>query len=130
MFPFCFTETLEVHDFTFPQEADHIFHIRRILTQTQDIVICGAGLLLGCHILRQIRNGISCGLEGSGGEGLPGSCLGPKPCRVIYIIDVKAGRLQLFHGHIPGQLMHDGADHFKVAQFFCTYLVFRNVPNA
>lgn len=42
-----FTESLEVDDLPFPEEAERIAHIR-LLHQTQDIVVGGAGFLLCC----------------------------------------------------------------------------------
>ena len=43
-----FAEALEVDDFPFPQEADHVVHIR-IVRQAQDVVVGKAGLLLWCN---------------------------------------------------------------------------------
>ena len=40
-----FAETLEMDDFPFPQELDHIIYIR-IIGQAEDIVIGDSGLLL------------------------------------------------------------------------------------
>ena len=40
-----FTESLEMNDLPFPEEADGIAHIR-LLHQTQDVVVGGAGFLL------------------------------------------------------------------------------------
>ncbi len=60
--PEAFAEPLEVYDFAFPEETDGIADLR-ILYQPEDVVVCGAGLLLCCQILKQIRNGISLGPE-------------------------------------------------------------------
>ena len=40
-----FTESLEMNDLPFPEEADGIAHVR-FLHQTQDVVVGGAGFLL------------------------------------------------------------------------------------
>ena len=58
-----FAETLEVHDFSGPQEPDGVGYIRRIHGQTQDVVVSSFGFFFCCHILRQIRNRISNRLE-------------------------------------------------------------------
>ena len=42
-----FTESLEMNDLPFPEEADGIAHIR-LLHQTQNVVVGGAGFLLCC----------------------------------------------------------------------------------
>ena len=43
---------------------------------------------------------------------------------MIHIIVLKAGGLQFFHGHIPGQLMDDGGDHFVVPQLIQTMMLY------
>lgn len=40
----CFTETLKMHDFAFPQESDWCTYIR-IFDKAEDIVVGGAGFL-------------------------------------------------------------------------------------
>ena len=40
----CFAKPLEMNDFPFSQELDHIVYIR-VITEPQDIIIGGAGLL-------------------------------------------------------------------------------------
>ena len=41
----CFAKSLEMDDFPFPKELDHIVYIR-VITEPQDIVIGHTGLLL------------------------------------------------------------------------------------
>ena len=46
-----FAEALEVHDFTGPQELDHVIYVR-IIGQTQDVVIGNTSFLLCCNHIR------------------------------------------------------------------------------
>lgn len=46
-----FAEPLEVHYLTCPEEADNIVHVR-VIGETEDVVICGTGFLLGCNYIR------------------------------------------------------------------------------
>lgn len=46
-----FTETLEMDDFPFPQEADRVADVG-IFYDTQDVVVCRAGFLLCCNCER------------------------------------------------------------------------------
>ena len=57
-----FAETLEVDDLAFTQEADRIADFR-ILDQTKDVVVGGAGLLFSGHIFMQICDHIALALE-------------------------------------------------------------------
>ena len=110
------TETLEMHDLPGPQEADRVRHIRRIHGEPQDIVIGGPGLLFRSLILAQIRNRIPGGLEHGSGKRHPRRRLGPQAQGVIHVVIIEAGRPQLLHGHIAGELVDDGCNHFKVPQ--------------
>ena len=66
-----FTETLEVNHLSGPQEANGVGYIRGIYGETQNVVVGGTCLFLCCHILRQIRNGISHRLEHCRRKGVP-----------------------------------------------------------
>ena len=43
----CFAKALEVDDLPLPQEADDVVHVR-IIAETQDVIVCDAGLLFWC----------------------------------------------------------------------------------
>lgn len=59
-------EPLKVNYLPRPEETDDVVHVR-IVRQPEDIVVGGARLLLCCHILTKIRNGIPLALQvGSG----------------------------------------------------------------
>lgn len=113
---------LEMNDFPLPQELDNVIHIR-VIREPQDVVISCAGFLFGRHILHKVRHGIALDLHGRSAPG--GSCGGGgvDACGVIHEV---GGERRVFHliiFQVPGQLMHDRADHFQVPQFFRAYIV-------
>ena len=110
-----------MNDLPFPQEADHVVHIR-VITETQNVVICGSGLLFGSHVLRQICDHIA--LYSHAGR-TPGETRGRRGINargMIHKIGIKSRFLYLLHGEIPCKLMHNRADHLQVSQFLCTYI--------
>lgn len=119
---FRFTEALEMHDLAFAQIADGVDHIR-VVCQAQDIVIRCPRLLLGCHVLGQIRKGISLGLEIGSSERNPASRLRVNGTGVIHEILVKAVLPEICLRHSAGELVNDRGDHFHVCQFFCTAML-------
>ena len=44
-------KALEVDDLPLPQEADDVVHVR-IIAETQDVIVCDAGLLFWCDRVR------------------------------------------------------------------------------
>lgn len=88
--PQSLAEPLEMDHLPLPQEADRIADIV-VFDHPQDIVIGGAGLLLGCQILKEIRNWVAFGLELTGIEGDAACRLGPDACGVVNIVGTKAG---------------------------------------
>lgn len=120
IFPVCFTEPLEVHNLPRPQELDRFVHVGLIPYETKDIVIGGACLLLRCHILHQIRNDIAFGLELAGIEGNAARRLRPDADSVIHVIIAEAALLDLLHGKVLCELVHNGGYHLKMCQFLST----------
>ena len=112
-----FTEPLEVHNFSSPQEFDRFIHIGFILYETKDIVVGGVRFLLCSHILHQIRNDIAFGLELAGIEGDAARRLRPDSDSVIHVIIAETARLDLLHGKVFGELVDDGGYHFQMCQF-------------
>ena len=123
-----FPEPLEMHQLPLTQKADRIPHVV-VIRQTQDIVVGGAGFLLRCKILCQIRDHIPGRLEKACGKGLPGSGNGVDPGGMIHKVGIKPGALDLLRGQIPGQLIHDRGDHFNVTEFFGAQRSIGNVPH-
>ena len=114
-----FAEPLEMHHLPFPEELDHIVHIR-VIRQTQNVVVGCSGFLFCTHILHQIRDGIAFDLEEGSGERSAGGSLRVNSHRMIHEVGRKGRVLDLTVLQIPCQLMHDCAYHFQVSQFLCT----------
>ena len=113
--------------FPFPQETNGGDDIR-VINQPQDIIIGGARLLLGSHILGKVGDGVTGGLEGSSRERHTACRLRPDAGGVIHKIGCKAGILDLLDGEVFGKLMDDGANHLQVRQLFGTQRSIGNVP--
>lgn len=79
----------------------------------QNRPICG-------HILHQIRNDIAFGLELAGIEGNAARCLRPDADSVIHVIIAEAALLDLLHGKVLCELVHNGGYHLQVCQFLST----------
>lgn len=113
-------ETLEVDNLALPQKPNGSNDIG-IIHKAQNVVIGRASLLLGSHILGQIRNGIALGCKRHGTEGRPACGLRIDTCREVDKVSVKALSLDLLRRQIPRQLMHNRPDHLQMCQFFRTY---------
>ena len=113
-------KTLEMHNFPFPQKANHIGDIGIIFGQPQNVVIGYSGFLFCCHIFGQIADRISFYTDGGRRPGEPRSCRGIDPCGVVHKIGGK-GRitLNLLIRQISGQLVYDGCHHFQMPQLLC-----------
>ncbi len=118
-----FSEALVMDDFAGTQEFYGFADIR-ILDQTQDIVIGGAGFLLRSHILVQIRDDISLYLELTGIKGNTARCLRPDADSMIHVIVGEPAFLNLFHGEVTGQLVDDGGYHFQMPQFISPVMLY------
>ena len=114
-----FSKALEVNDLPFPEEFDHIIHIR-IIGQAKNIILCDSCFLLRTKILRKVCHRIAFDLHGccrprkSGGRG------GIHPGGMVYKIGSECGILNLRILQIPGKLVHDGTDHLQMPQFLRT----------
>lgn len=113
-------ETLVVDDFSCPQEFDGVINIRIIPCGTQDVVIGRACLLFGSHILVEIRNDITFGLELAGIEWYAACCLWPESERVVDVVGTEAGVFDFLHAKVAGQLMDNGTDHLEMPQLVST----------
>lgn len=109
-----FAEPLEVYYLPLPQEADWVTYLR-ILNHAEDVIVGNPGFLLCCQILKQIRNWIALRLEFTGIEGDAASSLRPESGGVVNIVRTKAGFLDFLWRQIPGQLVDNSSDNFKVA---------------
>lgn len=109
-------------DLPFPEEADGGDDVG-VIHQPEDIIVGGAGLLLGGHVLGEVSDGVAGGLEGGGGEGHSACGLRPDAGGVIHKVDVKAGFFDLLDGEVAGELVDDGADHLQMRQLIGTTLI-------
>ena len=113
----CFAEALEVYDFSLAEEANDVVYIW-VIGQAKNVVVGGAGFLFGAHVFHQVSDHIALHLHGSCGPGCTRCELGIYCCGVVNEISVKACLLDLIHCEISCQLVHDGAYHLEVTQFF------------
>ena len=105
-----FAESLEMDDFPFPKELDHIIHIR-IIAESENVIISGAGFLFRGQIFSKIRNGVALNLHAGGAPREPGGGGGEDTCGMIHEVGCEGGIQDLRILQISGQLMDDGADH-------------------
>lgn len=113
IFPVCFAEPLEMHDFPCAQEADRVADFL-VMDEAKDIVIGGAGFLLCCHILCQIRNCIPLRLEDAGIKGSAARGLGPKGQRMVHVIFIESRFFDFIHRKVFRQLVNDGRNHLHM----------------
>ena len=106
-------------DLPLPEIADGLQNIR-VVHQAEDVVIGGAGLLLGGHILMEVGDGVALGLEIIAGEAGPAGSHGIDPRGVIDKIVGEALGLDLLHGEVAGELIDHGRDHLKMRQLVGT----------
>lgn len=117
-----FAKPLIMDDLPFPEEADGGDDVG-VIHQPEDIIVGGAGLLLGGHVLGEVGDGVAGGLEGGGGKGHSACGLRPDAGGVIHKVDVKAGFFDLLDGEVAGELVDDGADHLQMRQLIGTTLI-------
>lgn len=116
----CFAESLEVYDLPRAEEPDDIIYVR-VVTETEDIVIGDAGLLLCCQILCQVSDGIAGGLHCGGAPGGAGCGNGVHAGSVVHKVGIKTGSFDLLVAEVPGQLMDNGAHHLQMPQLLRAY---------
>ena len=119
-----FPKALEVYDLPLPEKFDHIIYIR-VIGQPENVIISDPGFLFGTQVLGQISDGISLYLQECGSKWNAGCRLGINTHGMVNKIGRKGRILDLAVLQVPGKLMHNGTDHFKMAQLFCTGI--RNV---
>ncbi len=115
----CFAEPLEVDHFPCSEELDGIPYIG-VVGETQDVVIGHASFLLSTQVFVQVRDGVACNRKRRRVKGHTGSRCGIHRSSVIHKVILEPSRFDLFRRHVPGKLVHNGAHHFQVSQFFCT----------
>lgn len=117
-----FAKTLEVHNLTLAQETDWVGDLR-FLDEAQDIVIGQACLLFGGHILIQIGDGVTGGLEGLCREWLAARGHRPDGKCVVDVVFIETGRFDLLRSKVFGELTDDGGNDLEVAEFIRTLML-------
>lgn len=117
-----FAETLEMYNFTRPQEFDHLVDVR-VVRKAKYIVISRASLLLRRHVLDDIGDRIGLHREISRAEWysrridrVNSVCM---PC-VVIAVPILIEALCPFS---VGQLSYYAADYLKMPQLVSTYMV-------
>lgn len=117
-----FAETLEMYDFTRPQEFDHLVDVR-VVRKAKYIVISRASLLLRRHVLDDIGDRIGLHREISRAEWysrridrVNSVCM---PC-VVIAVPILIEALCPFS---VGQLSYYAADYLKMPQLVSAYMV-------
>ena len=111
---------LIMHDLALAKVLDGILDIG-IVHQFQDIIVGGARLLLGRHILDEIGNRIALGLQIRRREGDASRRGGINTDRMIDKISIKALADDLIRRKMARQLGNDRADNFKMGKLLGTY---------
>ena len=112
-----FCEALVVHQLTLAQETDDILDVG-VVGKTQDIVVGGARLLLGCQIFIEVGDGIALDCQVLGIKGHTCCADGVDTRGMIHEIRSEGAFVDLLFREIARQLVHDGRDHFHVCKLF------------
>lgn len=95
IFPVCFAEPLEVHNFPCAQEADGVDDVW-IFDDAQDVIVGASGFLLCCHIFYDICDGVGFYLKFAGVLRHAACGLRPNAQCMVDVIFAEAGFLDLF----------------------------------
>src|SRR5699024_8478996 len=114
-----FSKSLEVDDLPGSEEFDDVVDVR-VVAQPQNIVVGNAGLLLCRQVLGKVGDQIALYRHAGGVPGRPGGGGGIDTGSMVHEVGIKPGGADLLLGQVPGQLMHNGADHLQVPKFFYT----------
>lgn len=121
--PQALAKALEVDDLPLPQEADDVVHVG-IVAETQDVIVCDAGLLFRGKVLGEVGDHVAGGLHASRAPGEAGSGGGVDAGGVVYKVGGEGGVIaHLLVAQVPGELMDQGGYHLHVAQLLCAYIV-------
>ena len=118
-----FTKSLEMHDFTCPEEFNGICDFRYIPDNAQNVVIRAPGFLFRSKVFVKVGDRIPLALEFAGVKGDASCRLRPDSNCVVNIIRTETGIFNFFHRKVSGKLMDNGRDHFQVCQLFRSNIV-------
>ena len=110
-----FAEALEVDHLTLPEEVEGLQNLL-VARHVHQVLIGGSGLLLGAHVLGDVRDGVAgAGDVGSGKGHAVG--IGRENAMVVHgIVSGKARLIQLRTGGALHTLADHGADHLIMGQ--------------
>ena len=120
-------EALEVYDFAGTQELDWLAYIG-VVDQAQQVVVGGAGFLLGGKVLKQIGDRIALALQRGSRERDAGRRLRIDTGGVVDKVGVKAAFLDLLGRQVARQLIDDRSNHFLMGKFLRAYKRIGNAP--
>lgn len=117
---FRFAEALEVDNLPFPEEPDHVVHIR-VVGQPQNVVVGEPGLLFGGQVLSQVGDNVAGGLDRACGPGEAGGGGWVDAGGVVHKVGGERGVVPyLLVGEVPSQLVDNGRHHLHVPQLLST----------
>ena len=104
-----------------PQEVEGLQDLL-VARHVHQVLIGGPGLLLGAHILGDVRNGVPGALDVGRGEGHPVGIHGEHAVVMHGIIPAEACLVQLCAGGALHTLADHGANHLIMGQLFRAYI--------
>ena len=118
-----FAEPLIMHYLTLSEEADRVAHIG-VVCEAEDVVVGGASLLLGSHILVQVGDDVALGLEVGRGEGGSRGCDGIDSRGVVDEVGVEAACLYLVDREVLCELIEYRRYHLDVGELLRTSMIY------
>lgn len=114
-----FAKPLEMDNLPLTEESNHVGDIR-IVTHTQNVVVCDARLLLGSHIFREITDDVALDRHTGRTPWESGGRCRIDACGMIDKIGGELCHTYIVVIQVTGKLVHNGANHLKVSEFFGT----------
>ena len=111
-----------MHYLTLSEEADRVAHIG-VVCEAEDVVVGGASLLLGSHILVQVGDDVALGLEVGRGEGCSRGCDGIDSRGVVDEVGVEAACLYLVDREVLCELIEYRRYHLDVGELLGACIV-------
>ena len=115
----CFTETLEVINFTLTKELNWVGNFW-VFYKTKNVVVGGTRLLFCCKVFKEVCDWVPLALEFASVEWNTTCSLRPDTARMVDIISSKSRFFQFFCTTSLGQLTNNSSNHFHVSKFLCT----------
>ena len=114
-------EALEVDHLPLPEEVEGLQYLL-VTRHAHQVLVGGPGLLLGPHVLGDVRDGVSGAGDVGGGEGHAVGVHGEHAVVVHGVVPGEARLVQLRAGGALHALADHGADHLVVGQLLRAYI--------